>query len=660
MYNKHAPFQTKRVKHQIKPPWLTEDIRKAMYHRDYLLKHGYREEYKKQRNKITSLIRAGKKKYFLDLINKKKDSRTIWKAIHRLTNKNVHCVTSITNDISVDRLNYHFSTVANQIIQTDNSEDNDLCKLRKYCQNKHIHSFVDIPPLGVQEVFTALRQLKQTGTRGIDGIDGKILKLSAPIIAETLTYIYNLCLDKHYFPNVLKQAKIIPLHKSGNTTDPSNYRPISILSVLSKPLEHHINKSLLSHLNKYNLIHPNQSGFREYHSCHTALTKLIDRWLSNINRKQFTGVLFVDFAKAFDVINHKLLLKKLAIYKLSSGTLELISSFLSNRLQKVSSNTYISDFLPNNYGVPQGSVLGPLLFSLYINDLPLFIETQCEMFADDTTLDTSSSDVQQVYDTIQKSINQLVKWTHINHMALHPQKTKFMLVCTRQKRQNLVQTLPVLYITNVKVDKVTTHKLLGVTIDNNLSWSKHLEIMSKNIASKLYQLRKIKNLLNLHARRLFFYSYIQSNIDYASTLWDLASKNAMKLLFNVHRRAVKLIIDKSSSLTDADYKQANILPLRAKLLYNKGIFMHKILCGNAPSSLMSMFSFNDYRHSHKVNLPLPTIILCKSSLTYSGGWLWNHIPDYLKAESNLKTFKSKLHQYLMNASDLTSLYPNMY
>ena len=659
VYNKHAPLQTKRVKYQIKPPWLTDEIQKEIYYRDYLLKHGSREDFKKQRNKVTSFIRAEKKKYFLDLINNKKDGKTVWKAIHRLTNKHANCATT-TSDISADNLNYHFTSVAKQVIKDDNSENNNLSELRKFCQEKNIHCVVDVRPLCVYEVFTALRQLKQTGTRGIDGIDGKILKLSAPVIAETLTYIYNLCLDKCYFPKIFKQAKIIPLFKSGTTSDPSNYRPISILSVLSKPLEQHIYKCLTSHLNKYDLIHPNQSGFREFHSCHTALTKLIDRWLVNVNKRQFTGVLFVDFAKAFDVIDHKLLLKKLAVYKLSPNTLELISSFLSNRQQKVSLNASISDFLPNNFGVPQGSVLGPLLFSLYINDLPLFIGTQCDMFADDTTLETTNLDAHKVYHSMQQSIHDLVKWTHLNHMALHPHKTKFMLVTTRQKRQNLTKTLPILYIDKVEVEEVVSHKVLGITIDNNLSWSKHLENISRNIASKLYQFRKIKNFLDLHARKLFFYSYIQSTIDYASTLWDLASNKVLKPLFSIHKRAVKITINKSSSLTATDYKHANILPFHAKLVFNKGILMHKILYGNAPSSLINMFTFNNYRHSHKLNLPFTTIILCKSSLTYSGGWLWNHIPKSLKSESSLKVFKSSFHNYLMTLPDVIFLHPKMY
>eukprot|EP00745_Piridium_sociabile_P034328 TRINITY_DN58_c0_g2_i8.p1 TRINITY_DN58_c0_g2~~TRINITY_DN58_c0_g2_i8.p1 ORF type:complete len:234 (+),score=14.11 TRINITY_DN58_c0_g2_i8:324-1025(+) len=225
-------------------------------------------------------------------------------------------------------------------------------------------------------------------------------------------------------------------------------------------------------------------------------------------------------------------------------------------------------------------------------------------------------------------------------MAIHPQKTKFMLITTRQKRQNLRLKLPPININNQIIDEVNDHKVLGVTVDNNLSWSEHVSVLSKNISQKVYQLSKIKHYLDLHSRKLFFLAYIQSSIDYASTIWGSASANTIKPLLSLHKRALKFVLNKTTSLTNVDYKQSNILPLDKRLVYNKGVMMHKIMTGQAPPSLIHTFSTNENRNARKLNIPLPRIDLYKSSLAYSGSLLWNLLPMSIKQQQNDKTFKT--------------------
>ena len=354
----------------------------------------------------------------------------------------------------------------------------------------------------------------------------------------------------------------------------------------------------------------------------------------------------MDFAKAFDVIDRDLLLRKLTLYGLSNDTLHLISSFLSNRKQLVCINTVKSDFLPVKYGIPQGSVFGPLLFSLNINDLPLFIKALCELFADDTTIHSSHSNLNNLLLSLQESINNLLQWTELNHMSLNSYKTKYMTITTRQKRQNISSRMP-LYIGNEKIVEVATHKVLGVTIDNNLSWTNHVNELTKRVSQNLYQLAKIKHFLNAHARKLFFHAHIQPIIDYASTLWDSASANTLKPLVSIHMRALKLTLLKSTSLTAHDYKLLDVLPLKLKLEFNKGIIMHKIVFGYAPSNLKLNFHSNQNRHSHKLVVPRPRLDLFKCSLMYSGGTLWNNLPLSIKILSDHKAFKKTFKQYLM-------------
>ena len=247
-------------------------------------------------------------------------------------------------------------------------------------------------------------------------------------------------------------------------------------------------------------------------------------------------------------------MRKLALYGLSSDTLHLISSFLSNRDQLVCINTVKSDFLPVKCGIPQGSVLGPLFFSLCINNLPLFIKALCELFADDTTIHSTHSNLNN---RLQESIDNLLQWIELNHMSLNSYKTKYMTLTTRQKRQNISSRMP-LYTGN---ENVATHKVSGVTIDNNLSWTNHVNELTKRVFQKLHQLSKIKHFLNAHPRKLFYHAHIQPIIDYASTLWDSASANTLKPLVSIHKRALKLTLLKSTSLTAHDYKLLDVLPL---------------------------------------------------------------------------------------------------
>ena len=398
-------------------------------------------------------------------------------------------------------------------------------------------------------------------------------------------------------------------------------------------------------MKKYDLIHSNQSGFRENHSCHTALINLLENLLSNINNNELCGVLFVDFAKAFDVINHELLLRKLAEYRLSPQTLCLLSSFLAGREQSVCVNSTMSSKRPVLYGVPQGSVLGPLLFSLYINDLPFSINDDCELFADDTTIHTSDKKLDKVYSSLQNSVDDLINWTEYNHMSLHPQKTKYMLITTRQKRQNIKNNPHSLLIGNDAIAEVEEHKVLGVNIDNNLSWAHHVRSLCKTMSRKIYLLNRIKHFLDPHSRLLFFNAYIQTITDYCSTIWDSASANILKPLYSLHRRALKSILLKQSSLVLDDYKKLKMLPLKERFKSNKGVLLHKILSGHAPRAFITKFKTKPNR---KFNVPIPRIDLFKSSLAYSGSVLWNSLPELVRVPTSLNTFKKHLSLHLMS------------
>ena len=308
----------------------------------------------------------------------------------------------------------------------------------------------------------------------------------------------------------------------------------------------------------------------------------------------------------------------------------------------------MSSLMPIKFGVPQGSVLGPILFSIYINDLPLHIKSHCELFADDTTLHTNDKHPDNVCISLQNDITNLTTWTENNNMAIHPSKSKFMLITTRQKRQNLKNDLPPLKIYDSAIEEVNSCKLLGLTIDNNLSWTKHISIMCKKVAKKVFQLNRIKHFLDAHTRKLFFNAYIQPEIDYASTCWDHSSENNLKPLKRLYKRAIKLVLLKSSTLQENDFKELDILPLDKKLKLNKAVFMYKIMNNLTPAYLSKRFPIAHIRNKTRIPLPRPRTNLFMTSLTYSGSKLWNNLTNFNAHATSVQSFKRAVHKHLLS------------
>ena len=290
---------------------------------------------------------------------------------------------------------------------------------------------------------------------------------------EILQYIARTCLrnesiSTEQFPSVWKEAKVKPLFRTGNKEDVNNYRPISILPTLSKLIEKWVERQFSQYLNDFNLLHKSQSGFRPKHSTESALIWITDSWLKAINEGNMVGCVLVDFRKAFDLVDHKILLKKLKCYKCKTSCLSWFESYLQNRTQRVCQNDNLSEAADVIHGVPQGSILGPLLFLLFINDLPLYLQntfTIVDLYADDTTIYFSNADKLVLEKNLQSSLNCLQKWCRENGMILYIDKTKVMLIASRQKRTVLGDTILNLQYNDIDIKMTTSDKVLGIYVD---------------------------------------------------------------------------------------------------------------------------------------------------------------------------------------------------
>ena len=271
----------------------------------------------------------------------------------------------------------------------------------------------------------------------------------------------------------------------GVKPDLDNYRPISVLPVISKILEKHVCKHFIAFLTNHDLLYKYQSGFRANHSYETILVKITDEWLEAMDKGLLTGVVMIDLCKAFDVVDHKLLLKKLQVYGLNTNSLKWFQSYLSGRYQKECVDGKLSELLGIHSGVLQGSILGPPLFLLFINDLPLVLKNNIGIYADDLTLYASAPTLAELEEKIRPDIDAVSMWAKENKIKMHPAKTKYSIISTRQKIANSAKQSLDLSVDGMQLTKVESERVLGVYIDSNLTWNEHIDTMCRKLLQRI-------------------------------------------------------------------------------------------------------------------------------------------------------------------------------
>jgi hypothetical protein len=399
---------------------LSDDIIEAMNTRHNYATHHDIPNRNIWKNKVTNMIRQAKSDYYKTLIEENaNNSRAMWKYLRDLAPSPVSKVPEsvevngsvVTEPAGIaNAFNNFFCNIANTYL-TGNTTDTpyDPTQLKDYIKDKiNAETTFTIPPIEEEMVEKQLNGLILKKATGIDQISAKLLKAASPIIAKPLTTIFNLSISGGVVPTMWKTARVTAIHKSGDLNTLSNYRPISVLPLLSKIIEKHVHTHLYKYLTDHNLLHSAQSGFRANHSCESALTRLVDMWSKAINNNQMNGVVLLDLRKAFDLVDHKVLLDKLDYYQLSSTARAWFKSYLNERSQTVVFKGTPSEKSALTVGVPQGSILGPLLFIIHLNDLPLKLqETSLDMYADDSTMTVSHCNITNIESCLNSDLQRV-------------------------------------------------------------------------------------------------------------------------------------------------------------------------------------------------------------------------------------------------------------
>ena len=450
-------------------------------------------KYTSYKNVLTKILRMEKKNNYSNQLSLyKHDTQNTWKIIKDAMNlsKNKHSITKIkSNDTTIDdpismanSCNTYFSTIGENLAQTIPPS------------NKEFFDFLGSPNLNClffvpthrNEIIDIVTSLNNNKSAGHDEINNYLLKGIINSIADPLVHIFNLSLISGLVPDSMKIAKVIPLFKKGDKEDTNNYRPISLLSTISKILEKLIYNRIVKFFQLHKIFSNLQFGFRKKHSTIHALLTFIEKVTHSLDNFSHTVGIFLDFSKAFDTIDHDILLYKLSHYGVRGKALEWFRSYLSNRKQYVNLNDYKSHMQYIKDGVPQGSLLGPLLFLVYINDFHRSSDVlSFILFADDSNLFYSHPDPYILANTLNIELNKVTQWIKANKLSLNMQKTKYMLF------SNSIEQLPInIIFDDTPLEEVTDIKFLGIIVDNKLSWKLHIykaDLFGRFISAFIHQ-----------------------------------------------------------------------------------------------------------------------------------------------------------------------------
>ena len=441
------------------------------------------------------------------------------------------------------------------------------------------------------------RSLKPKVSSGTDLISNKLLKEIAPIIITPLHYLLNLSLETGFIPKELKIAKVVPVFKDGDCHLFNNFCPISLLNSVSKLLEKVVARQLIGFLNAHDIIYKHQYGFRANHNTSQPVIQFTEKIYKALNQTPSAKTLsiFIDLKKAFDTVDHQILLRKLEFYGVRKNAQNWFLNYLTEREQYVSINGVNSEKSKIVCGVPQGSVLGPLLFLLFINDLPNATDFFTLLFADDTTFQLSGPDIDFLIERANSELQKASVWFKCNKLTLNVKKTKFMLFS--EKNQKIDLTNKKLYIGEQTIEQIGSNckekyfKFVGHVLDDQLLWDGHIEHICKKLASSNFALNSSKNFLPLKIRKNIYYSLFDSHLNYANLLWGCANNKQLKKIETLQKKCVRNVANVSyTAHTEPIFKRLGILNLHDKIIFNRSLFVHQYKNKKLPISFDNMFS----------------------------------------------------------------------
>ena len=685
---KHAPvveINSKIKKKSI--PWFTNELKSMIKNKNELIQDyltsglkSYKGRIKRMCNNINYLKRQLKKTYINDQLDKANgNSKEVWKVYNQTTQRTKVKETiepDMMNQQKADKFNTFFATIGVEIQK----------KLTKSNQPQHntedtLHNTEDPPrttenphdtpedqatnqptfqfkPEQISNIEKIIDNIRNEVAIGEDMIGAKLIKDMKNIISPILTKIINKCYETNSFPNSMKHAAIKPIHKKGNTDEISNYRPISILPTLSKIFEKAAANQIVHYLESNKLLHRNQHAYQKLHSTITCLIELLTYVYSLIDKKKLTAIISLDLSKAFDSIDHKLLLKKLLKLRLGENAVQWVKSYPTNRKQITKFKKFKSSEETVHSGIPQGSIVGPLLFLCYTNDFheELIKECQTYAYADDTQMVIEATNLKQLKKKAEAVISLARKWYQNNIMKNNIGKTEIIVINTKlkqQKNEKIKITVKDEGV-NVTITSKPFIEILGVIIDHNLNWTQQVNKVKKKAFNITRNIHRINHLLPMKHKLNLYHAVISPQFSYADTVWGGCNQKEKLSLQKIQNFAAKSITGnrKYDSATNS-LNQLKLLNLQQRLTIHETVLVHKALQGKSSENINSLYkshlSTANTRQATNLKLSVPAHKTAKyeRSPLFRSITSWNSCPNTINTD-NIKQHKKQLQNHMIN------------
>lgn len=657
------PIEKKKtINKPIKNRWLSKGIKrccitKRSLYMKYIMSHSstkkdYKITYKNYATILKKCIHNCQK---IQNTNYIKNSKNTCKASWDIIKNNIAKIEDkkgITSIKIKDTLHTNASDISElfnnffiDLTNTSDSKDKNNQVLTPLIS--HRAESIYLSPVDEKDIFNIIMTLKNTASTGYDKINTKILKLCARYIAKPLTHIINLSFTEGKFPSRLKQSVVKPLYKKGERNDMNNYRPVTLIPVLSKIIEKAMYNKIYSFVTQFKILKEQQFGFRKNRSTTLACFSLINNIIQSLDSKMAVASIFLDMSKAFDFVSHPTLLEKLYRYGIRGNCWEWINSYLSHRTQCVEieminnkhKKSFHSKYRSNDFGVPQGSVLGPLLFLLYINDLPDMTKNECVLFADDTTLIVKCKNRNELQTEIGETLESVSKWLECNNLKVNIEKTQLIQF---QTHDNANHNQLIINHNNTILAESDSTIFLGVTIDKFCNWKAHVDKVCLKLNRFVYALRRMRDVATREATLSAYHGYVAPVLRYGLILWG--NSVDVKRAFITQKKCIRALcgagfIDSCKPL----FKKLGILPLPCMYIFEVCIFVKKY--PDLFRKNCEVFNCRG-RSKNKLYLPPQRLKLFSNSPLCMSIKIFNTIPEELK-DLKINLFKIKLFNFLL-------------